>query len=151
MPVLFGFLALLVFIGSVGPWASVFIIDVSGTEGDGVITLMLALAAGSLAVVLASRPMIRWTPWAIGGCLLASAMIGVYDWLNIRSVAGDPETFVNVTVGWGLVIMTLASMAGVVLSGLAILQRSGVNRQPARVGAGAAGREPEEPLAGEGE
>lgn len=114
--------AVLVLVGSVGPWVTAFgFIEVSGTEGDGMITLVLALVAGLLIgwrVASGSR----WPRFLAGLAFLAVAGIGVYDWSelerNIDEADEDVRAFVDaaVSVGWGLVLTTFAGVAGLIVT-----------------------------------
>lgn len=118
-PLIVAALGLLVVVGSMGPWASIWIITVNGTEGDGVFTLLLGLGAGLLALVRLARPHLRRRlMWIACVALGLSAAVGVYDWADLESTAGDPGALdVNVSVGWGLVVVTVGSFIGAVLAG----------------------------------
>lgn len=107
--------ALLVLLGSVLPWASVDTafgssISVRGTEGDGVLTLLLALAGGAaaVAVVMARKPMA-----AIGGIVAGglALLIGVFDFIDLARVSGDSGGLVESHVGFGLWLVLLGSLA----------------------------------------
>jgi hypothetical protein len=101
-------------IGSIGPWASAFggIVSRSGTDGgsDGTITLVLGVAAGLALIASQTKP-------SAGYALLAAvlglvcAVIGVAD---INDVSGRGS---GVEVAWGLVLMTLGSVAVVLSAG----------------------------------
>lgn len=105
--------ALLVLLGSLLPWATVDTgfgsISVRGTEGDGVLTLLLALAGGAaaVAVVMARKPMA-----AIGGIVAGglALLIGAYDFIDLARVSGGGG-LVEASVGFGLWLVLLGSLA----------------------------------------
>lgn len=70
--------ALLVVVGSMGPWARVLFISVNGTDGDGAITLVLGILAGLLAVVRLARPAMRGVMFVAGLAFLGAAAVGVW-------------------------------------------------------------------------
>ncbi len=106
--------AILVMLGSLLPWASVDTafgsISVRGTEGDGVLTILLALAGGAaaVAVVMARKPMA-----AIGGIVAGglALLIGAYDFLDLARATGDSSGLVEAHVGFGLWLVLLGSLA----------------------------------------
>ncbi|MEZ5406577.1 MAG: hypothetical protein R2761_01040 [Acidimicrobiales bacterium] len=105
--------ALLVLLGSLLPWATIDTgfgsFSVRGTEGDGVLTLLLALAGGAaaVAVVMARKPMA-----AIGGIVAGglSLLIAGYDFLDLARVSGGGG-LVEAHVGFGLWLVLLGSLA----------------------------------------
>jgi TRAP-type C4-dicarboxylate transport system permease small subunit len=119
IPLLIIACAILVVVGSIGPWAGIAFITANGTEGDGRITLVLGLAAGVAALVSFARPRDRRI-LAIPAVLFAvAAGIGIYDWNNLDSIVtiNDIEIpFVDVEARWGLIVMTLSACVGAVLS-----------------------------------
>lgn len=106
--------AVLVLLGSLLPWASVDTtfgsISVRGTEGNGVLTMLLALAGGAaaVAVVMARKPMA-----AIGGIVAGglALLIGAYDFLDVARVAGDSSGLFEAHTGFGLWLVLLGSLA----------------------------------------
>jgi hypothetical protein len=114
-----GVSALLVCIGSMGPWATVLFITVGGLNGDGQFTLVLGLAAlVFLAVYVRStrRPRPAWPVALIVLAGLAAGLAGAYDWSNLHRAASDAENEDNIfsatiSVGWGLVVMTVAGFS----------------------------------------
>lgn len=102
-------------VGSVAPWATTALANKSGTSGDGVLTLGLAII-GTLVVLV--RP--SGSRWLIVAtvCGIIAALIGGYD---IRSVSQETAELFGrsvhiVSVGWGLwvttagaVVLTIAS------------------------------------------
>ncbi|RVW00837.1 hypothetical protein EF834_15665 [Rhodococcus spongiicola] len=114
-----------VMIGSVGPWVTIFGFSANGTEGDGVITLILgAAAAAALGVLLARnappRFGIQWTGTAVGVIGLA---IAIYDMVNVSS---EQEEFfgqmIGPSIGWGLWLLLLSSIALCVTATIAAIQ-----------------------------
>lgn len=122
--------ALISFIGSFMPWGKVSVpfygtVTVSGTDGDGIITMFLSLIVigGIAAYLFVEQLAQKW--WrgipviAIGAILL---LISIIDWASIGSKAGDfDEDVVNVSVGAGLILILLASIAIIAFGVLALL------------------------------
>jgi hypothetical protein len=86
-------------VGSLGTWATLGIISVSGGDKDGAIVVVLAVVA---AVLVALHR------WPIGVAVLALLMltIGVFDWQDITSKSA---LGIHFGVGWGLVLVCIAS------------------------------------------
>lgn len=106
--------ALLVLLGSLLPWATIDTgfgpsISVRGTEGDGVLTLLLALAGGAaaVAVVMARKPIAAIGGIVAGGLALP---IGAYDFIDLARVSGGGG-LVEAHVGFGLWLVLLGSLA----------------------------------------
>ena len=100
-------------------------VKISGTDGDGIITMFLSLIiiGGIAAYLFVEQLAQKW--WraipviAIGAILL---LIAIIDWASIGSKAGDfNEDVVNVSVGAGLVLILLASIAIIAFGVLALL------------------------------
>lgn len=110
--------AALILVGSLGPWGTVFGISVAGTEGDGVITLILAIlaAAGVFLTTTAvdGKPRFK-AQWLTIVFAAISALIGIIDFLDISSSDG-------VSPGWGLWLVLLASIALTVV-GVLLMRR----------------------------
>lgn len=69
--------ALLVLIGSAGPWARVWFVTVTGLDGDGKFTAALALACGALLAYRAARPeSSRWIPLAAAAVFVVCLIFG---------------------------------------------------------------------------
>lgn len=119
-PIFAALAALLVVVGSLGPWVRVLFFEVSGTDTDGVITLILGLIAGALLLVRIARPdERRWLLVIIAPCFLVSAAIGICDWVNLERVPDTGEENplqISVQIGWGLVVMTISAMVGSLLA-----------------------------------
>jgi hypothetical protein len=118
-----------------GPWARVLFITVNGTDGDGAITLVLGIVAGLLAVVRLARPAVRGVMFVAGLAFIGAAAVGVWDWADLGRVASDTsdeDSFFSfsVQVGWGLIVMTIASIAGAILSAADAFRRPGSLSRP---------------------
>ena len=122
-------------IGALLPWARIDLSfgpaglseDVDGTEGDGVITLVLGILLGAVAVLaLATRGVARWA--AVVGIVAAVIVtaIAIIDIVDVNRTAGDISPLVDVSVGAGLWVTLIAGLAGIV-GGVLMLahQRSG--------------------------
>ena len=102
-----------VLIGSLLPWATaktVFgSISINGTDGDGVLTLILAVVVGAIAVALLAgkRPRL----WAYVVLLIAgllTAFIAVYDLVDISRTVGND--YAHVSTGAGIWLVAIASL-----------------------------------------
>jgi hypothetical protein len=98
-----------VILGAVGPWQTSLLVDRAGLDGDGVITLVLALGAGAL--VLDRPPGSNWL--MIAGLLaVGSAFVAGYDLKEIytseQTVFGEEVRLVS--PGWGLWLTTVGSV-----------------------------------------
>lgn len=112
--------ALLALIGAVLPWAEVRAVffgqlDVAGTEGDGVITLLLGLVLGALGVLapLAGNP--RW----LGVVALVTSVVifavGAYDLADVTRAASELRTElfgIDARPGPGLYLTVVAGVVG---------------------------------------
>lgn len=112
-------------VGSLLPWASVFIgfgtLDIAGTKGDGKLTLGVALFCLGMVLIQNSTAAVLG---AIG--MLIVAGIGVYDWSNVAGMSGVNSLAVNVDVGTGLIITALAGIVGIVGFGLLVSAYNGL-------------------------
>lgn len=129
-------------VGAITPWATVFGLSINGTEGDGPIIIVLAVFALAFAVVLAvssKRPRPLW-PSIV--CLVLgalSAIVALYDWGSLEGLVStgtlsdaQEETIADlVSVGWGLVLATVASASLVAASVYAIAKRRSEVAAPA--------------------
>ena len=104
-------------IGSLLPWVTVISIfgsiSVAGTQGDGKITLGLAVA-----VVIGFLTRLRWLQWLAS---LGALAVGGYDLINVSRAIGDAESeYVKASTGYGLYIAVgsavLALVAAYVLN-----------------------------------
>lgn len=141
-PLAFGQLAAagLVIVGAFGTWASVSLqffgvnsdtVTINGIDGgrDGVITLTLAIVAAALVLAggfLSRSPGSRSVAanvWTIGPllCFTLSGAIAGYDWVNISRLV-SVQGFVEISVGWGLILTLVASIVGLIVSVLRLRQ-----------------------------
>ena len=107
--------AVLIAVGSIGPWATSPFSSASGTSGDGVITLVAAVVLAVLAVAPN-----RFAIFAFLVILVAGG-VGIYDFFHIRN---ELHSFtiggVQVDhVGWGLYVVVV----GVVITVGGVLKR----------------------------
>jgi Protein of unknown function (DUF2510) len=107
---------ILVAVGSIGTWATIGPVAISGTSNgrDGTLTLIL--------VALAAVPVLRRGPHigvAILGLLIVA--VGAYDTIDIGN-AGTRGTLFSPSVGWGLVMVDIAGASLVVW---ALVDRAG--------------------------
>lgn len=116
--------AVLVIVGSLGPWVSLvapFVgsLSVSGTEGDGKITLGCGIAAAvMLAFLVTSNQSGVWLGLFAGIALGIAAVVGIVDWGNVGDEisTSDQEFQGLASVGWGLKVMTVGAIVGAILS-----------------------------------
>lgn len=105
-------LALLVVIGAFLPWASVLdIVDKNGIEGDGVLTLILAII-GAGALLLG-----RGRLWGLITMLIAASLIALIGFVDLADVGRVADQLGVVETGAGL---WLTALAGVAWTGLSI-------------------------------
>lgn len=113
--------ALLVLIGSVGPWATANGQSINGTAdgADGIITLICAIAAAATIGATASLPAgvpriaVQWATVVFG---LAITVIGIIDIQDVNSSG-------FVSAGWGLWLVVLAGAALTVAGALLAVLR----------------------------
>lgn len=116
-----GISAVAVCLGSVGPWASVLFITVSGVQaGDGWGTLAAGVVAAAAFVIYLRYTRRPRPAWPLGLILLAgvgAAVVGVWDWSDLERAANEAKNDednifgATVSVGWGLVLVTIASFS----------------------------------------
>ena len=98
-----------IIVGSIGPWATAFIASVSGTDGDGKITL--AFAGVGLVGLLVRQGYILTIMMA-----LAALGVGIYDIINVSHKAAQ-ITFQGeqiAHVGWGLYVVVGGAVLAIV-------------------------------------
>ncbi|MFC9359511.1 hypothetical protein ACFTZB_23455 [Rhodococcus sp. NPDC057014] len=104
-------------IGSLGPWAALptlTSVGPAGTEGDGLLTLVLAAAGAAALFAILSRGGYtkygdRWVAPIVGGIVV---VIGTADASKISG--GEVEvmkTMVTTSIGWGLWVVLLSGAA----------------------------------------
>jgi hypothetical protein len=109
-------------IGSVGPWATAAFASVSGTDGDGQLTLVAAVAAISFAVLMGTRKGGTLSAVMTMLAALAGGFVGVID---LQSISHKLQGFDGVAaVGWGL----YAVIAGAGLVAIGVLMSAGKKR-----------------------
>lgn len=123
-------LSALVVIGSLGPWASVLGLSVSGIDGDGVLTLGLGIIAAAGTLVVRSdpqRPRFQAHRIAVAASTLA-LLIAAYDTIDVSTTSGElaGET-IRAYAGWGLWLTLLAALA---LTAVTVAVTRHVNAQP---------------------
>ncbi|HEX7463723.1 MAG TPA: hypothetical protein VF382_02360 [Actinomycetota bacterium] len=111
----------LVLLGSFLPWATIRSavlsspgsLSVNGTDGDGQITLVLALVIVGIGVVgLMGRPRF-WLISLIAGCL--AALVAVIDIIDVSRTAGEVESaYLDASVGIGLWVVLAGAVVAVV-------------------------------------
>ena len=113
--------AAVVAVGAFMPWASVGPFSAAGTDGDGILTLILALGAGPLGAfgILKSKKGLL-----IGSLICAALILAIaaYDTANISSVADGPFGLTP-EVGGGLYLTLIGAVAGIVGPVLAMRRR----------------------------
>jgi hypothetical protein len=109
--------AVLALIGSFLTWATVEAggasATVSGMDGDGPITLVLAIAT-AVFWFLRKRTEARWPTFlaAAGGVL--TALVAIIDIADVNRVAGDLGDFADASVGIGLWLVLIGGVAATV-------------------------------------
>ncbi|MFM1725215.1 hypothetical protein ABEU20_003822 [Rhodococcus sp. PAM 2766] len=121
-------------VGSIGPWATGGGHSMAGTEGDGRITLALAIAAALALTVRAVRQHV----WAVAVPMVASVVVlvvAIADLTNLDELLGALSSFFSISIGWGLWLL-LASAAGLAVSAFALTVSTasarGITRQSFR-------------------
>lgn len=128
--------AALMIVGAIGPWATVFILSVSGLEGDGWLVLVPGVIVLAMVAVHRRRRsgdgFRPWWPFAVGLAATAIATAtAIYDVVNIESVAGDELGIVS--VGWGLWMAVVASVSAMLALVAAMIARNeGVSAEEAQ-------------------
>ncbi len=112
--------AIAVVVGALLPWVSVSTafgtLSVSGTEGDGVLTIGGAVVAGALLLFGRGR---KWAAVIAAVVGVIVTIIGVYDLANVSSAAADLTTdFARGSAGIGL---WLTVVAGIALTGCSVV------------------------------
>ncbi len=112
--------AIAVVVGALLPWVSVSTafgtLSVSGTEGDGVLTIGGAVVAGALLLFGRGR---KWAAVIAAVVGVIVTIIGVYDLANVSSAAADASNeFAHGSAGVGL---WLTVVAGIALTGCSVV------------------------------
>lgn len=112
--------AVLVVIGSIGPWATVANSSVGGLDGDGWITLVLALLTGGFAAgVFAPASVARIMRWLVLPWTLIALLVTVIDIVDISSTSSEfsnqfSDDIFSLSVGWGLWLALAGSIVTLV-------------------------------------
>ena len=119
-------------LGSVLPWATVSSafgsISVNGTSGDGGITLVLGVIAIVMGVLLV-RGFVA-TGWLVGtgAVFLVALGVSLHDASDVSSVSSRISNDIGLSVGFGLWLCLLASIAGLVATVVLFVQRRNVEK-----------------------
>lgn len=103
-----------IIVGSLGPWATLFNFSKAGVDGDGVLTLILAVVATVALFTILSRGGRtkfgdRWIAPIVAAITVA---IGIVDAMNLTSLETTVmRTTVSPSVGWGLWVVLLSGAA----------------------------------------
>ncbi len=105
-------------LGSLLPWvkasAGIFTVTRNGTDGDGVITLILAGLAALLYFVIKPRPAAEWVALGLGA---VAGVIAIYDIADVANRAHElaaNNSTVSASVGFGLIVAAIGAAAVVV-------------------------------------
>lgn len=101
------------FLGSIGTWATVSVMglsqSLSGTQADGVFTLILAIAAaitGGLAM--------KYSPKGLGIATIAEggviSLIALIDTTRVSSMSSAALFGAEVSLGWGIILTIVAGL-----------------------------------------
>lgn len=120
-----------ILIGSLAPWATALggLVKVNGTDGDGAITLILALVAMAGLVYYQRNPSRRVALAVVVLIGLATLGIGIYDLVNIENIVSGSSGLVS--AGWGLWLVVVASAAlsvATIAFGRELANRPGTNQ-----------------------
>ena len=128
IPLMLSVCAAGIVIGSIGPWATVVVETVSGTSGDGQVTLLLGVFAGTFAILELARPNgshRRYIGMAIA--FLLAGVIGINTWINVGNTISRTE--MNASVGWGLQLVSVAAMGGGIVAYIETRKINRIRRQ----------------------
>lgn len=109
--------AVLLVIAAFLPWASLFGITVNGTDGDGGITIFLALVAGIMGVLAA----LQGKRWAAITAIVFGVLSFLVGLLNILDVSGTD--IADTSIGIGLWLTALAGLLIIVFGVLSLKKR----------------------------
>ena len=124
-----GIAAIVIIVGSVLPWATVSLGDLSesvgGMDGDGAITLVLGLLLGAFAVYAYLRGAPRGLAWAAAVVAAIVAVVAIIDIADVSSLSGDLGDLADVSVGFGLWLVLIGGIAGTILAAALALRKTG--------------------------
>ncbi|MFW6076012.1 MAG: hypothetical protein ACOC9Y_10480 [Chloroflexota bacterium] len=133
VPALVGVICgMLAMVGSLGPWASVWIVTVSGMDGDGMLTAVLGFVAiGAFGWHVYTGAEGRKSVLLGLAAFLLIATVGIYDWRNLSNLIDEGSgIFGSAQVGWGLQLVDFAGVDGAIVSVVAIRE---AGKQPQEV------------------
>ena len=108
--------AVLVPLGSLAPWAEIGPVTLNGLDADdGLITLVLGIIAAAV-IALRFRGSRRISLVTVSILFDIIAVAGIIDWADISRLGGEASLGIDVSVGWGLMLVTVAGIAGAVLT-----------------------------------
>lgn len=113
-------------IASLLPWAVFFGLSVDGTKGDGTVTVLCAVVICAIGLIVGLGHGLMWAPITSLGVAGLITITALADIENVtRLVDSSPDSFSPdaVTVGPGLWLTLIAGVAGIAVSGMAMLWR----------------------------
>jgi hypothetical protein len=109
-------------IGSIGPWATASLAGVTasknGLDGDGAITLVLALVAGALLAAHALGRLGRAAPIAVTVLSAIALIVCIVDLID----TSGSKLGIDTSPGWGLWLATVGA-AGMLAAAIVLLRR----------------------------
>jgi hypothetical protein len=105
--------ALVVIIGSLGPWATFGPFSASGTQGDGIVSMVFAIITAFMVWRWSGKPAM----WKLAIGMLAAALALATTGYDVVNISGS-----GVALGWGLILALLGSV-GLVVSAARLVRR----------------------------
>lgn len=106
--------AIVIILGSVLPWASVGgFATINGTDGDGVLTLILGVAVIVVALAFVRPRAGRgggWGAWVALALAVVAGLIALYDLININNLGAGAL----VSIGIGLILIPIGAVVGII-------------------------------------
>lgn len=121
--------AVLVIIGSLTPWVTIHIFDqsatIDGTTGDGKLTIFCGGIVAVTGLLIGLRQGRLWTSIVALVFAVVTVLIGFADLGNISQLYGPAKDFPDsvFSVGFGLWLVLIGGVAGLVLSIVAMVRR----------------------------
>lgn len=123
--------------GSVGPWATAKAFGVEATASGmdtraGVFTLLFSIAIVVLAGLSGFLPAMKRLFWSMApaGILGLINLIMVFSaMVNIGKGAGQCSGLVQASMGWGLILLLISSIAVIALATIHVIQMLNANRR----------------------
>ena len=108
--------AILVIVGSMGSWTEIGPRTLNGLDPDrGLITLALGIVAAGL-IGLRFKGSRRVSLFAASLAFDLIALDGIVDWADVSRIGDGGTLTVEVSAGWGLMLVTVAGIVGAVLT-----------------------------------